>query len=116
MQAPVISDTGQAFFLDFEDVVYIDSESAKRYIYLHTASSSYQLVRTVMDLAAATSDSLFQRVEQNTIVNFKQITDYDPKQNILYFLKSGEKEINSCYVSRDNRSKVIKYLKSIRKY
>ena len=69
-----------------------------------------------MDLAAASSESLFQRVEQNTIVNFEWITGFDKEQNILYFLKSGENEVNSCYVSRDNRSKVIKYLKSVRKY
>lgn len=116
MQAPVISDTGEAFFLDFKDVVYIDSESTKRYIYLHTLSSSYQLARSIADLAASTSESLFQRVWKDTIVNFERITGFDPEQNILYFLKSGEKEINSCYVSRENRSKVIKYLKSIRKY
>ena len=116
MQAPVISDTGQAFFLDLKDVVYIDSDTTKRYIYLHTPSSSFKLVRSIMDLAAAASESLFQRVEQNTIVNFERITGFDKEEDILYFLKSGEREVDSCYVSRDNRSKVIKYLKSIRKY
>lgn len=116
MQAPVISDTGEAFFLDLQDVVYIESESALRYIHLHTPSSSYTLVRSIKDLAAATSDSLLQRVEQNTIVDFERIVDFDKDENILYFLRSGNKGINSCYVSRDNRSKVIRYLKSIRRF
>lgn len=115
MQAPVISNTGEAFFLDFKDVVYIDSESKLRYIYLHTPTSSYQLVRSIMDFSEATSESLFQRVEQNTIVNFNHITKFDNEENILYFLESGNNKIKSCYVSRENRSKVTRYLKNLRK-
>lgn len=115
MQAPVISETGEAFFLDFKDVVYIDSDSTKRYIYLHTRSSTYSLVRSIMDLAAAMGESLFQRVEQNTIVNLQCITDFDDDENILHFVKSGEMGNSSCYVSRPNRPIVTKYLKNLRR-
>ncbi|RCW44271.1 LytTR family transcriptional regulator DNA-binding domain-containing protein [Paenibacillus prosopidis] len=109
MQAPVI-DTSikNAFMLDMSEATFIHLGANRRDLLFARQSSTLRLVRNIQEMSAALDGTDFLRVNQDIIVNMKR-AKYNPKEYTLSFDPSGSEQISSCYVSRDNRSKVKKW-------
>ena len=72
----VVRDAGRVFFLDTDDVEWVEAEG--NYINVHTAKKSHLLRETISSLEAQLDPRKFVRIHRSAIVNIGRIRELQP--------------------------------------
>ena len=94
--------------IEFKNIIYIEKEKDSKKCIIHTMYGDHPIGGTIGDVLQKL-DNKFVKTSRSTIINIKQVSEYDKVNNEILFL-NGEKTTD---ISRLCKKEVIKHVNGI---
>lgn len=94
--------------IEFKNIIYIEKEKDSKKCIIHTLYGDHPIGGTICEVLEKL-DSRFIKTSRSTIINIKQVSEYDKANNEIFFL-NGE---TTTDISRLFKKEVIKHVNRI---